>query len=151
MDAFFTVPGNPQGKGRPRFTKVGEYTKAFTPKQTVVYENLVKVSYLQECKGIKFKGPIYAHILAYFQIPKSVSKKAREIMEEGYVPFIHKIDADNLAKSILDALNGIAYDDDRQVAVLTVVKQYGENPRVEVLLEEMKINEGTYPVDMIYD
>lgn len=41
--AKFTVYGEPKGKGRPRFnTKTGH---AITPKDTVSYENLVKLEW----------------------------------------------------------------------------------------------------------
>lgn len=41
----------------------------------------------------------------------------------------------NLAKAILDALNGYAYDDDSRISRLVVTKTYSDNPRVEVMLE----------------
>ena len=47
-------------------------------------------------------------------------------------------DCDNLAKSILDALNGIAYDDDSQICSLSVFKFYGDEPRVEISLGEIR-------------
>ena len=37
-----------------------------------------------------------------------------------------KPDADNIGKVVLDALNGIAYEDDKQVIELRVSKQYSE-------------------------
>ena len=48
-----------------------------------------------------------------------------------------KIDCDNLCKTILDALNGIAYDDDKQVCMLYVEKRYGGFPKVKVRLKEI--------------
>jgi Holliday junction resolvase RusA-like endonuclease len=59
---------------------------------------------------------------------------------EGDVMHTKKPDCDNLAKSILDALNGIAYDDDSQICSLTVHKFYGDTPRVEVHMGEF--NDG---------
>ena len=38
----FTIEGQPQGKGRPRFTKSGH---AFTPQATKDYENLIAESF----------------------------------------------------------------------------------------------------------
>lgn len=58
-------------------------------------------------------------------------------MLNGEISYIKKIDSDNLAKSILDALNGVAYDDDSQVCLLIVQKLYAEVARVEVILEEI--------------
>ena len=139
MIAKFIVPGEPKGKQRPRTVK-NRYTgrtTTYTPEQTVIYENLVAVSYRQQCGRCMLEGPISAKITAYFQIPKSTSKKNREKMIEGTIPHTKKIDADNLAKAILDSLNQIAYHDDAQVSKLEVVKLYGEEPRVEVELAEM--------------
>ena len=45
-----------------------------------------------------------------------------------------KPDVDNITKSILDSLNGIAYKDDSQVTGLEVMKEYGEIPMVRVIL-----------------
>jgi len=48
-----------------------------------------------------------------------------------------KPDTDNIAKSILDSLNGIAYKDDKQVVMLTVEKWYAEVPSVSVWISEV--------------
>lgn len=48
-----------------------------------------------------------------------------------------KPDSDNIAKVVADALNGIAYDDDAQIADLTVIKRYTEDPCVKVTIEEI--------------
>ena len=49
-----------------------------------------------------------------------------------------KPDTDNIAKSILDSLNGIAYKDDKQVVDLRVRKQYAEVPSVSVWISEVQ-------------
>lgn len=131
----FTVAGEPKGKSRPRFANSKNGFRTYTPKQTVMYENLVSWTYQQEV-GIKLNGQITAKIVAYFPIPKSVSKKKRALMESGVIMYDHKPDTDNVAKIILDSLNGVAYDDDRQICSLTVMKYYSDNPRVEVNLYE---------------
>lgn len=48
-----------------------------------------------------------------------------------------KPDCDNIAKAILDALNGVAYDDDKQVVRLHVEKEYGATGSVEVVIGEI--------------
>ena len=45
-------------------------------------------------------------------------------------------DVDNHLKSVLDALNGICYEDDSQVVEVTGTKSYGE-PRVLIEVEEI--------------
>ncbi len=138
----FIVPGEPQGKARPRFVKTGDYTRTYTPDKTVRYENLVKLFY-QQANGIKLNGEIAAKITGVFPVPKSVSKKKREMMLQGKILHTKKIDCDNLAKIILDSLNGIAYDDDKQICRLYVEKVHGEQPRVEVFLKEVNHEEGS--------
>ena len=50
-----------------------------------------------------------------------------------------KPDSDNVAKIVLDSLNKIAYDDDKQVVELTVLKRWTfDNERIEFEVEEVK-------------
>lgn len=132
----FTVPGKPVGKQRPRFSRRGTAVRTYTPRQTAEYERLVKESYIA-AGGEKLEGTIGATICGYFEPPKATSKKQRQKMLSGEVGYTKKVDADNLAKSVLDALNGIAYDDDAQVSLLLVYKAYAETARVEVQLKEL--------------
>lgn len=46
-------------------------------------------------------------------------------------------DVDNHLKSVLDALNGICYEDDSQVVEVTGTKSYGE-PHIVIEVEEVK-------------
>lgn len=132
----FTVLGKPVGKQRPRFSRTCTGVRTYTPRKTQEYEDLVRISYRAVSKQ-KLEGAISATIYGYFEPPKSISKKQREQMLKGDISYIKKIDSDNLAKSILDALNGVAYDDDAQVCLLIVQKLYAETARVEVVLEEI--------------
>jgi Holliday junction resolvase RusA-like endonuclease len=133
----FSVPGEPKGKGRPKFVKSTGI--AFTPKETANYENWVKTCFLNmHQQKIQGDVPLRANITAYFQIPKSASKKERQRMEIGTVLPMKKPDADNIVKIILDSLNGIAYDDDKQVCEVCFRKYYGE-PRVDVQIKEIEV------------
>lgn len=138
MTAHFVVAGIPKAKGRPKFSRVGNYVKTYTPKDTIVYENLVRLEYERQCEEIYFDDlPIRATIRAYFPIPKGVSKRKHLEMENGLILHTKKPDCDNLAKSILDALNGIAFCDDSQICGLTVHKLYSSEPRVDVVIETL--------------
>ena len=134
MRAEFTIPGSPQGKGRPRFSSYGGHVHTRTPEQTVLYENLVKTEYQRQCGDVRFPDgkAVNVVITAFYEIPKSAGKKKRKEMLGGFLRPVKKPDADNVAKVVCDSLNGIAYRDDSQVAELTVRKFYGEIPRVEV-------------------
>lgn len=131
MTVEFTIPGAPQGKERPRFTKNGY---AYTPAKTRDYEKMVAWAYHAEAHGTVFDGPISASIVAVFPIPHSWSKKKRETAAGGCLLPMVKPDLDNIAKIVLDSLNGIAYKDDAAITDLTVIKRYGTRPCVIVRL-----------------
>lgn len=140
MIVRFTVPGEPKGKARPRVVHKGNFTNAYTPEGTTNYETYVKWIYTNVQEPIKLSGQIEATIKAYYAIPKSMSKKDRKLVEEGKLRPTKKPDADNIAKIILDSLNGIAYKDDSQVVDVHISKDYAEDdkPRVEVTLRELE-------------
>lgn len=135
----FTVLGEPVGKSRPKFSTFNGHAMAYTPQKTVNYETLVKLSYQQQCNDKPYDKdiPLRAEITAYFPMPKSTSMKRKKMMLDGQIRHTKKCDADNLAKAVLDALNGIAYYDDSQVCELSVSKLYGDNPRVIVSISEI--------------
>lgn len=131
----FEIPGQPMGKQRPKFSRMGKYTRIYTPSETVNYENLVKLAY----NGKKHFGkePISMHIKAYYKIPTSFSFKKKMMCYSGQIRPITKPDCDNVAKIICDSLNTIAYDDDKQIIDIRVEKYYSLEPRVFVAIKEM--------------
>lgn len=124
------------GKQRPRFMRKTGIT--YTPKETINYETLVQQLYISKFKSLRFEGPLKMNIAAYFEIPKSKSKKAHERMLLGYELPTQKPDMDNIIKIVADALNGIAYHDDSQIVQCKVEKFYTMDPRVEVEIQELK-------------
>lgn len=135
-EAYFIVPGKVQPKQRPRITRNGH---AFTPKETVEYENKVKECYLADNEKLLFSGAVEIVVNVYLQIPKSTPKKKREQMLLGYErPIAHNGDVDNYLKSISDGLNGVAYFDDCQIVQATVNKWYSEEPKAEITIREVR-------------
>ena len=131
--AEFVVYGKPMAKGRPRFGRNGS---VYTPDKTVSYENLIKLSYAEQTGGTWFGDQaLCATIIAYCSIPKATPKKNLPAMISGKVPPVTKPDLDNIAKTVLDALNGIAYADDSRIVTLLVMRRYtDQEPRVSVLI-----------------
>ncbi|HAT4348513.1 RusA family crossover junction endodeoxyribonuclease [Clostridium perfringens] len=124
---MIVVKGKIRGKARPRICR----GHAFTPKDTVQYEKLVRDCY-KEQDGRYLEGSIKALIIAYYKIPKSYSKKRVQAIKDGLEKPTKKPDADNIGKIILDSLNGIAYKDDSQIIELSIIKRYTEKfERVE--------------------
>ena len=132
----FVVPGEPKGKGRPRFSTAGKYPKAVTPEETASYENLIKVLYM-EGGFPKLEGAVRMEITAYFKVASSASKKRKAAMLIGEEKCMKKPDADNIVKCVADGLNGVAYDDDKQIVELEIKKLYGTTPQVIVELMEI--------------
>lgn len=134
MKIQFTVPGEPQGKGRPRFTGQG---RAYTPEKTKAYESLVKAAFLASgCKAFPPGVPLVIHIDAYYAIPKSASKQKQAQMQNREIRPTKTPDYDNVAKAVSDSLNGLAYHDDAQIVDGRVRKFYDYLPRVEVLITQ---------------
>lgn len=143
MKVKFTVPGQPCGKGRPRFARVGNYVRTYTPEKTENYENLVKLEYQNQCGDVKFfEGQMLdLRIYAYYEVPKSTSKKKAELMSANIERPTKKPDFDNIVKAIADALNKVAYADDKQVVDCQIRKFYSKEPHVTVVLQEVIPNE----------
>ena len=132
----FEILGQPIAKQRPRVTRSGI---AYTPSKTVNYEAVVRLTYQSLYPQRELiLGHIEATITAVFPIPKSYSKKRTEELLNGRNNYDKKPDCDNLAKIILDSLNGIAYKDDSQVTSLHINKEYGTQPKVIVCLKELE-------------
>lgn len=115
----FDVDGKIKGKARPKFGK----GFAYTPRETVNYENWIRLCYNEVAQGQEmFEGALRVIITCWFDIPKSYTKK--KIAENPYPT--KNPDADNVAKIICDALNNIAYKDDSQITYLAVMKKWSK-------------------------
>lgn len=129
-----TIPGEPVAKARARsFRTKGGGIGHFTPERTRSYEAAVR-SIAAEAMGAlrPFDGPVAMRLSAFFQAPKSLKKADKELAEREALPVIKRPDADNIAKSVADGMNGIVYKDDSQVFEVMVEKYYSPRPRVEV-------------------
>lgn len=116
----FVVQGAPVPKGRPRVnTKTGQ---AFTPKRTKDFEALVQQHAALSNLPPPLKGPVTVHLLFVTKIAENGNSRA---------------DIDNMAKAIMDAINGICYADDRQVRrLICEVVPIKRAPRTEIVVEE---------------
>jgi crossover junction endodeoxyribonuclease RusA len=104
------IEGKPTPKGRPRMTKTGH---VYTPESTRRAEAALRAAY---------SGPLFHGLVS---VDVNVSK-------DGYGFIIHELsddeksslrgDVDNYCKTLLDALNGVAWDDDKQVTRVSMRK-----------------------------
>ena len=136
----FLVPGQPQGKGRPRVGKVAGHVRMFTPPKTESYEALIALFAHQAMQGRPLiVGPVRVDLELVCGIPASWSKKKRAQAEQGAIRPTTKPDLDNTAKVFFDAINGVVWVDDVQVVTMSARKAYGAAPGVGVLVTELKV------------
>lgn len=145
MDIEFVVLGEPIAKQRPKVSVRNGYAHAYTPKDTLLYENKVSYAYKEVSNGYMFdrNDLLSVSITAYFPLnkgdygKKGLNKSGRYKMEQHYAP-THK-DIDNICKAVLDGLNGVAWLDDKQVCMLLGIKKWTQdNPRVEVHIGKLR-------------
>lgn len=124
----FTINGECVPKARPRFSKFGH---VYTTPKTRAYENIVKSTAIDN-RVPCITTALRVELIIYKSIPKSFSKKKRELANEGKIYPVVKPDIDNYVKAILDGLNGVLFFDDKQIVDFRAVKRYSDSPRVEV-------------------
>lgn len=125
-----SIPIQAVGKARPRVCRNGH---VYTPKRTAVAEEAIRTIGKVEMEGIPpYKKGLCADIVFVFEPPKSWSKTKREgAMTGGWLVTV-KPDIDNALKTVLDALNGVVYEDDKQVADVQVQKRYGRENAIRI-------------------
>lgn len=131
MKVRFNIQGSVVAKQRPRLGKGGH---VYTPSKTKVYEEICKLSY-----GNRYyfeEEYISIKILFKFEVPKSYSKKKKQEALEGKIR-PSKADIDNYIKSILDALNKVAYKDDRAVCSIYAEKIFADKSETIVEIESI--------------
>lgn len=136
MKVTVRICGTPHAKARPRFSRGVAYTAG----PTRTYEKLVSQHGQIAMLEGKFKtthDAVRVEIALIFPIPESWSKKRRSAALCGELAHTTGPDSDNCAKALLDALNGIVYDDDSQVVDLRVTKSYGPSPEAVVCVETL--------------
>ena len=122
----------PTPQKRPRITKWGCYDPSKDDKEAFLA--LVKKELDPEFK--LFECAINVELVFTMPIPKTTSKKRKKEMIDNTIKHTKRPDCDNLAKLVLDAMNGIVYTDDSLIVKLTVSKFYGETPSIILIINE---------------
>ena len=126
----FSVPGDPVPQPRPRVSTVGGFGRAYVPKTHAVHAYRQAVAQAAQAAGCEpHPEPVSVIVDFVFGRPKSHLRKSG--LREG-APVLPRCDLDNMAKAVLDSLNGVAWVDDSQVSRLVVEKSYGAEGRTTV-------------------
>ena len=142
MGIYLVVAAPIVGKQRPRFKRIGGKFMTYTPKKTLAFEDAIADEYRKQYPAgiIPFpEEPLEISCEFIFEMPKSWSnKKKAEYLGKRCISR-KKPDIDNCMKSVMDALNGLAYTDDSQVTDTgKCVKIWGQDEGVVIKLRRVK-------------
>jgi len=121
----------PVPASRPRVTR----WSTFYPKKYTEFRASMEMA-VKDVQFIPFETNIYAKLDFFVQIPKSWSKKKKESMQGKFCD--NNADIDNYCKAILDSLNGIYYQDDRQIVMIRARKYWSNTPLIKCEFLEMQ-------------
>lgn len=121
----FTVEGEPMPAPRPRFTKFGH---AYMPSDYVERKEVIADLAEKTMQGYNpMKGELEMVLIFAMKPPKSLNKTDTYLCMCGEKRPVKRGDIDNLSKTIMDSLNGVAYFDDSQVVTLVSTKIYAKD------------------------
>jgi crossover junction endodeoxyribonuclease RusA len=103
------IPHKPVAKGRPRLGRRG---RVFTPQRTLDAEAAIAAAW----NGPQFDGPLKLTVV--------FKQNEMEVTVEKYPDGASKLrgDVDNYLKTVMDGLNGVAWEDDKQVHAVVAEK-----------------------------
>lgn len=140
MIVRFDVIGTPAPQGSKTRTKWGmrEDNPATKPWRQAVAHEALKA--LDDPHAVPFPtGPVVVFADLFFPRPKAhygTGKNANILKATAPTWHTSKPDADKLARALGDAMTGIVFRDDSQVAVWVVCKHYGTPVRAEITVSD---------------
>lgn len=137
------VRGHVVGKGRPRFVRNGNGVGVYTPDATVEAERAIAGAWIVlNVQQVRRPTPISLNIEARISRPK-VHYRANGQLKPNAPAFPStRPDLDNLLKTVKDALNGVAWEDDSQVVWVQATKVYGP-PGWKIHVEDVPVQTAT--------
>lgn len=143
----FDVKGKAVPQARPRSAIIDGKVVVHDEQKSSSYKNIVRMAALYAMRSQGYKGPVehskdtsfIVRIEVNVGVPESLSKRRKAMCLSGALKPVGKPDVDNIAKAILDAMNGAVYKDDAGVTELSICKRYGsdENAHIDVLMENL--------------
>lgn len=116
-------------------------------RRSVSYKNVVRMRALEACHSLGLDLPVAVgagqslavDIDVFFKPPSSCTARKRQEYIDGMHMPLGRPDVDNLAKAILDAMNGAVYEDDACITDLSVIKRYGKEDKVIVCVYRLEV------------
>ena len=137
MAITFTVPGDPVPQPRHRITSRGPFAHAYIPASHAIHDYRSAIAEAARKAGATptEDEPLTMTVVLQFARPKS-HYNAKGV--KASAPTLPRPDVSNCIKGIEDALNGVAFVDDKQIGTLIATKRYGEEAFTSVTLTSEK-------------
>ena len=135
-----TFPGKPEPLQRHRHGR----HKVYNPqeREMTAFANYFKEHYEKQLYTDGMSGPLTCPLrvdfLFYFEPAQSLSEKKKKSMYG--TPHTQKPDTSNLIKFVEDSLNGYAYFDDRQISHGSFLKEWAQEAKTVVIIQEIASN-----------
>ncbi|WP_145422770.1 RusA family crossover junction endodeoxyribonuclease [Staphylococcus haemolyticus] len=121
----------PIGSPRPRFRNTGRFVQTYMPASYTKHKDFIR----EQMPNVLLNGELKVTLSFYFEPPKSWSNRKRLLAIGQYKRT--KPDIDNLIKTVLDAANEKVWNDDNQIVEIHSFKQYAEEPKIILEVEEV--------------
>ena len=130
----FFINTIPQAQARARFARMGNFVKTYDPKKCKDYKADVRYQVMY-ASPVLMEGPLT--MIVDFWMPRPKAHYGAKGLKEK-APSFHtsKPDIDNMLKGIFDAVRGVLWKDDTQVAVCVATKKYGETTGIKIVIQE---------------
>ena len=125
MTVRLVIPGKPHGKSRPRFGN----GRAFTDPKATSFVERVHIAWREQGSPTFCSEAVRMRVSVHRRRPRTHYRKDGLLSQIGVAAPLRPIvtpDADNFAGSGMDALNNLAYYDDRQVVSLTAERFWSD-------------------------
>lgn len=125
-----TLTINIKPKGAVRMTRRGMHVKK-NAQEYLAYKDEIAL-YAKKHFLAPHDKPVAVRAKFFYEIPRSWTKREKEMASAGLLRPAVTPDIDNVIKGLFDALNGIAWTDDKLVVEEHSSKWYSNEPRIEV-------------------
>lgn len=142
MERFeLNIGGEPIAQGRPRFSTIKGFTRAFDPKESRNFKQVLQAIAREKMAGEpQMEGALCLYLKVHRVPPQSWPKYKRKRAIECHEGICSKPDLDNYVKIVLDALNGVLFKDDSAVVKICTSKRWAETPGMQILFTKDKEN-----------
>lgn len=134
------IGGEPVAQGRPRFSTKDGIFRTIDPKESREFKQVIQKMAREKMIGEpQMEGPLCLYLKVYRVPAKSWAKGKRRSAIENHEGIQSKPDLDNYIKLVLDAINGVVFNDDSAIVRICASKRWAESPGMKIRITEDKV------------